>query len=1077
MKTSLCSTLLLHLCFQPPNGLKLVTLLMLGTLISNRSLGQDQLSYNRDVRPILADKCFSCHGADSAARKADLRLDKRENALEMQAVVPGDIEASQLVARLVTEDQHEVMPPPEIKKPITAAETAILKQWIQEGAQYEAHWSLIKPQRPALPNVQNTLWVKTPIDHFVLSKIESMGLQPGKPADASTLLRRIYLDITGLPPEPAAVAQFVTEFENEGDTALARWIDRLLDSSGWGEHQARYWLDAARYADTHGLHFDNYREMWPYRDWVIRAFNSNQPFDQFTIEQLAGDLLPNPSVDQLIATGLQRCNITTNEGGTIAEENLANYASDRVQTLGWIYLGLTTNCAQCHDHKFDPMTMQDYYSLAAFFRNTTQGAFDGNVRDGKGPVVRVPLAEDLERKTALDQQITAAQQAREQHRSLASEPFEQWLAAVASGAGQPFVPTEDLLVHAPLIEGTGKDLLNLANNSALKTTGPINWTPEGKLGSAPELKPGSTIEIGEVGNFEIDQSFSFGAWVKTNTAKGTGAIIARMDQSQQHRGWDLWHENGVVAVHLIDSWPGSALKVATRSPVLKPGVWHHVFATYNGSGKAAGIKLFIDGQRVPATAVNKSLATGATVRTETPLRLGQRSQDQVFEGSIQEVRIYGQQLMSFEVQQLAKYVPLTALASKDRPLDEHKRNLLMNYFLENVDTQYSQLNQDVQRLEAERTEIENRSPMTHIQVEKMDAAPMANILMRGEYDKVGAEVPAAIPAALPPMPEGAPKNRLGLAQWIVNSENPLTARVTVNRFWQQLFGRGIVATPEDLGVSGAMPSHPELLDWLAVEFRENGWNIKRLFKELMLSATYRQSAATTTEKLEKDPENIWLTRGPRFRMDAEMVRDYALSVSGLLTTEMYGPPVKPYQPEGIWDVVGLPGGDTREYKQSQGKDLYRRSLYTFWKRMAPPPNMEVFNAPTREVCSVRRERTNTPLQALVTLNDPQFVEAARVLASRALSTSGKEDQTIVADRVMNWIGQQALCRPLTAREQSIVLASKEQYLSYYLAHPDDARLLLQVGEHPLDESLDIHQLAAWTMVANQLLNLDEVLNK
>jgi hypothetical protein len=911
----------------------------------------------------------------------------------------------------------------------------------------------------------------------VLSKIESLGLQPAQPADASTLIRRLYLDVTGLPPEPTAVAQFATEFENEGDAALNRWIDRLLDSSGWGEHQARYWLDAARYADTHGLHFDNYREMWPYRDWVIRAFNSNQPYDQFTIEQLAGDLLPNPSIDQLIATGLQRCNITTNEGGTIAEENLANYASDRVQTLGWIYLGLTTNCAQCHDHKFDPLTMQDYYSMAAFFRNTTQGAFDGNVRDGKGPVVRVPLGEDFERKAALDNQIAAAQQAKEQHRSQAGKPFEQWLTAIASGAGQPMVTTEDLLVHAPLMEGANKDLLNLATNTALKTTGPINWTPEGRLGSAPELKPGSTIELGDLGEFESDQSFSLGAWVKTNNVKGTGAIIARMDQSQEHRGWDLWHENGTIAVHVIHSWPGNALKVATRTPVLKPGVWHHVFATYNGSGKAAGIKLFIDGQRVPATAVNKNLTPGATIRTETPLRIGQRSQDQVFEGSIQEVRLYGQQLMSFEVQELAKYVPLAALASKDQPLDEYKRKLLMNYFLENVDTQYAQLDQEVRRLEAERTEIENRSPMTHVQTEKMDAAPMANILMRGEYDKVGAEVQAATPVALLPMPEGAPRNRLGLAQWIVHSDNPLTSRVTVNRFWQQLFGRGIVATPEDLGVSGAMPSHPELLDWLAVEFRENGWNVKRLFKDILLSATYRQSAITTPGKLEKDPDNIWLTRGPRFRMDAEMVRDYALAVSGLFTPDLFGPPVKPYQPEGIWDVVGLPGGDTREYKQSQGKDLYRRSLYTFWKRMAPPPNMEVLNAPTREVCSVRRERTNTPLQALVTLNDPQFVEAARVLASRALSATGKEDQTIDADRVMNWIGQQALCRPLTAREQAIVLAGKEQYLSYYLAHPDDARLLLKVGEYPLDESLDIHQLAAWTMVANQLLNLDEVLNK
>lgn len=1062
--------------------------LLCGTILSLLAFalpsvqGEDQVTYNRDVRPILADKCFACHGADSAARKADLRLDRSQDAVESGAVAPGDLESSELIARITSEEEDLVMPPPEIKKPLSPEDIDILRRWIEQGAQYEAHWSFIAPAHATPPPVQNSQWVKNGIDNFVLAKLEHEGLSPSVEADAYSLFRRLHLDVTGLPPRPELVQRFVGEYEAGNDEVWAKWVDRLLESPRWGEHRARYWLDAARYADTHGLHFDNYREMWPYRDWVIRAFNANLPFDQFTIEQLAGDLLPEPTLDQLVATGLQRCNITTNEGGTIAEENLALYAADRVQTLGWVYLGLTTNCCQCHDHKFDSISMKDYYSLAAFFRNTTQGALDGNVSDGLGPAIRVPSPEDSARWRALPDEINLAKKARDNYKASAQGDYQNWLANFSGETGAIEVSRQDLVARGLLMEGSGDESLDLVSGNRFKSTGQVTWNPDGKFGPAPILKQGSTFEIGDVGDFEHAQSFSYGGWFKAANISSTGAMLARMNQGENFRGWDLWHENGSVAVHIIDAWPDNALKVVTRKPVLTAGTWHHVFATYDGSGKPSGIKIYVDGKRSPTNVTTETLKAEATIRTKTPLRIGQRSRDQGFEGgSAQDIYVYARALSKSEVKLLASSTPIRELLklakSPEGGTAAGSQTALFQYFLTNVDSKHPLLEKTIRDLEAERVAIESRSPFTHVQREKPESPPMANILMRGEYDRVGDAVQAATPSMLPPMPDGVPANRMGLAKWVVSPNHPLTARVTVNRFWQQLFGRGIVATPEDFGVSGAMPSHPELLDWLAIEFRDAGWDVKKLFRQMFLSATYRQSSAVTQEKLAKDELNILLSRGPRFRMDAEMVRDYALAASGLLTDDLFGPPVRPYQPEGIWDVVGLPGGDTREYKQSHGHDLYRRSMYTFWKRMAPPPNLELFNAPSREVCSVRRERTNTPIQALVTLNDPQFVEAARVLATRALTGAIDTQGQTNDDRALDTIASAVLGRPLSIAEQAMVLAGKDQLLAYYESNPEDASQLVKVGEFPVDEQLDKKLLAAWTVVCNQLLNLDEALNK
>ncbi|NOZ38694.1 MAG: DUF1553 domain-containing protein [Planctomycetes bacterium] len=1051
-------------------------LLVLGS--TSIALGEEPLEYNRDIRPILAENCFACHGADSASRKAELRLDRREEAVDAGAIAPGDAGESELIARILSDDPDLLMPPAETKKVVTPQQRELLQRWIDSGAEYQPHWSFIAPRLPEPPAVNNEMQVRNVLDRFIFARLQKEGLTPAAEADARTLFRRLHLDITGLPPKPTDLAAFVADYELRKDLALSAWIDRLMESTAWGEHRARYWLDAARYADTHGLHFDNYREMWPYRDWVIRAFNANQPFDQFILEQLAGDLLAKPSDDQLIATGFQRCNITTNEGGTIDAENLAIYATDRVQTFGWVFLGLTTNCAQCHDHKFDPLTMRDFYSLAAFFGNTTSPAKDGNTKDGKGPVLLVPSEADRPRWESLPAEIAAAKSQRDERKKQSTGDFEKWLIA-ATPSEIPGVPNEGLVLHLPLDEGKGDEVRNLAGSTkSFRAESAVEWQAGGKLGSALRIKEGSTLNLGDLGDFEKDQAFSYGAWVMTpeKVAKRgvNAAILARMDEANGHRGWDLWQSGNTLSVHLIDSWDGNALKVSTKQDVVVPGKWQYAFVTYDGSADPSGIKIYLDGVALPLRVAKNTLQENATIRAKTPLRIGQRSSAAVFEGGlVQEVRIYDRLLDDDEVGVLAKAAEVRAVLAKaagDRSKEE--QNVLHDYFLVTSDEVFAGFAQALQNLEAEQVAIRQRSPVTLIQKEKSDSPPMANILLRGAYDRVGEEVNAATPAALHSWPEGAPHNRLGLAMWVVDRSNPLTARVTVNRFWQEIFGRGIVETPEDFGTSGSLPSHPELIDWLACDFVESGWNVQRFFKQIFMSASYRQAAATTLEKLERDPENILLSRGPRFRMDAEMVRDTALSVSGLLSPRMYGPGTRPYQPSDIWNVVGLSNGDTRIYKQDQGENLYRRTLYNFWKRMAPSPNMEAFNAPSREVCTVHRERTNTPLQALITLNDPQFVEAARRLAENALrASSGDESMTL------SYIVERVLSRPLTPNEQTLVLTAQKDYLGYYQKNPDDAVALIHVGDSKPDADLGAATLAAWTMVCNQVLNLDEALNK
>ncbi len=1037
-------------------------------LVAPTLWAEEAIGFNRQIRPILAENCFACHGPDSAARKADLRLDQRESAIDSGAISPGKPDESELVNRIMSDELEVRMPPAESHKTLTAEQKDLLVRWIVGGAEYQPHWSYIAPVRPAVPAVKDGGWPKNAIDNFVLARLEAEGLAPAPEADRRTLARRATLDLTGLPPELAEVEAFVNDAAPD---AYERFVDRLLASPHWGEHRARYWLDAARYADTHGIHFDNFREMWSYRDWVIGAFNRNVPFDQFTMEQLAGDLLPNRTLEQQIASGFNRCNITTNEGGAIAEEYLVLYTRDRTETTSQVWLGMTAGCAVCHDHKFDPLTQREFYEMAAFFNNTTQNAMDGNIKDTP-PVLVVPAVEDRAAWDEMASKQSAATAEIESRRAAARGDFNAWLATTTVPTVEAKIVTADLVFHAPLAQGESGELaVSICGEpKAIALGGEPAWEPGVTAAKAFKSHAAAVAEVASVGDFERDQPFTCGAWVKLPRNDTTGAILARMDEATAHRGWDVWLEKGRPAAHIVHAWPDDALKVIGKTP-LKSDKWQYLAVSYDGSSRASGVKLYVDGVPQEVEVAADSLKN--SIRNTVPFKLAQRNtSSRIDDLAIQDLRLYGRVFQQSEIAQLAAATRAAYLVAK-HPLARGRAEVdeLYSWWLEQFDAGYQAVAAHKRELDASEAAMKSRATTAHVMQEKGEAA-MAHILFRGEYDKRRDEVKADTPDFLPPLPAEAAHSRLGFAHWLLSPEHPLTARVTVNRFWQEVFGTGLVKTAGEFGVGGELPSHPELLDWLAVEFRESGWDIKQLFRLMVLSATYRQSAATTPEKLEKDPYNRLLSRGPRFRMDAEMVRDYALAASGLLVRKLGGPSVRPYQPDGVWEAVAMIGSNTRDYRRESGENLYRRSMYTLWKRAAPPASMEIFNAPNREVCTVRRERTNTPLQALATLNDPQFVEAARRLAERALREGGATD----AARA-DFLALRLLARPFADEERSVVDRSLAELVDYYRQHADDAAKLIAVGESKRDAALDSATLAGWTMLANQLMNLDEVLNK
>ncbi|MBI3412177.1 MAG: DUF1553 domain-containing protein [Planctomycetes bacterium] len=1042
--------------------------LFVAALAASPCLADGRLEYNRHIRPILAENCFACHGPDSAARKAKLRLDQRDAAIKAGAIVPSKPGESELIGRIFEGEESKRMPPLRTHKKLTSAQKETLKEWIAAGAEYQPHWSLIAPNRTEPPKVKNAAWVRNPIDAFVLAELEKRGLTPAPEADRRTLARRLSLDMIGLPPTPAEVEAFVND---QSADAYEKYVGHLMKSPHWGEHRGRYWLDAARYGDSHGIHVDNYREIWSFRDWVINAFNRNMPFDQFTIEQLGGDLLPKPTLDQRVATGFNRCNITTNEGGAISEEYLVLYTRDRTETFAQVWLGITANCATCHDHKFDPLTMRDFYALSAFFNNTTQAAMDGNIANTP-PVIFVPSAEDRQRWEALAKEKEEAGAAIKSRKDAAQKDFDAWLATAKTDNLATLIPTEGLHLHAPLKDGEGTNVEIAIDGKVRSLAVPTGYEWKPGKGSAKGLsvRPGDSIELADVGDFEKHQAFTASAWVKTPRRGTTGAIMARMDSpANKHRGWDFWMENDRIGTHIINDWPGDALKVTAKTP-LQPNQWHHVVVSYDGSSKAAGVRIHVNGVLQAVDVFTDNLRN--SIRSKVPLKIGQRQVSERWSGLMSDLRLYNRALTPAEAEQLAKTpraLELLAKAAADRTPDEQGE--LYDWWLGAFDQPTRDLNLRLANLAQEETAMKSRGTVAHVMNER-SAEPTAFILHRGEYDKRRDQVKAITPAALPPMPEAMPRNRLGLAQWLLQPEHPLTARVTVNRFWQDIFGNGLVKTAGDFGVTGELPTHPELLDWLAVEFREQGWDIRKFFKLIVTSATYRQAALVTPEKLEKDRDNRYLSRGPRYRMDAEMIRDYALAASGLLVRKIGGPSGKPYMPEGVWEAVGMNESNTRVYRADKGEKLYRRSLYTFWKRAAPPASMDILNAPNRETCTVRRERTNTPLQALLTLNDVQLVEAARVLAQKALKEAGQSD-----DARIDFIARRLLARPFRMEETKVVSRTLDELLRHYREKPADAEKLITVGESRPNPGLDVPTLAAWTMVVNQLMNLDEVLNK
>ena len=1124
--------------------------------------GTQHLDFNQDVQPILAANCFSCHGPDPEMRKAGLRLDLGESAFRKRpghpdAIVPGHPEQSELIKRIESKDPHYLMPQSSQgeAKPMKAADIAILREWIREGGVYRPHWAFEKPVRPVLPAFAQQAqqpgqdsWAKNPIDAFILARMKKEGLHPSPEADKDTLIRRVTLDLTGLLPTPAEVKAFE---KDSSPQAYEHLVDGLLARPAYGEARARYWMDYARYADTYGLHYDNSRDIWPYRDYVIRSFNSNKPFDQFAMEQIAGDMLPAKNLDPLIASGYVRLGVSSNEGGTIPEELRVNIARERTEAFGATFMGLTVGCAVCHDHKYDPTTQKDFYALSAFFNNLEEKPFN-NDRPVWEPMTRVPKPQNVEafnrvlaRRSELAERVRAM---RLQEQTL----VEQWISSRLN-APEP-VSAEKLELRLRLDEGGGEVLKNSAPH-AQTASFPIGklkpqWGETTWLWPDMRMETSTHIVLGQTGDYEWNQAFSSGGWFMVRSApnyhldSAKGSLLAKMDSTQHNRGWDLSLDNGNVEVNLVnqgpkdlpnpkppakqkdkqkppdikevfqyptpadltkqdlapykpkekkepkkkkeepkkkpdepkepeDKTPFVAAKVITVEPLPVDGRWRHIFFTYDGTGNAAGIHVYVDGKLVATKVVYDSLAQ-SSIRTQAPMQLGMRypEANPAREARYQDIRLYGRALTADEVRRLPFEDYVAEIVHKPASTwTPDQWHVASEYYFNSVDKSFREMMLQIEQLDAQLVKLSDGGDLTMVSWEKPSIA-YAHILTRGVYTARTERVEADTPHFLPPLPAGVPHDRLALAKWTVSPDNPLTARVTVNRMWNEIFGTGIVESTEDFGIMGQRPTNPELLDWLAVEFRESGWNVKHMYKLMVMSAAYRQNAKSTPEQLAKDPKNLLLSHGPRFRMDAEMLRDVALESGGLLVNKIGGPSVKPYQPANIWEQIGIGGSDTLVYEQQHGDALYRRSMYTYWKRMAPMPDMDAFDAPMRDVVCTRRQRTDTPLQALVTMNDVQWVEAARALAERVIHEGGKQPE-----QRLDLMGEILLSRDPPPNMADVLESSLAQMEKHYAADPKAAHDLIAAGESKSGTSIPAPELAAWTMVASEMLNLDETVTK
>ena len=961
------------------------------------------VSFSRDIRSILSDHCVQCHGPDEQTREADLRLDQQSglfgNGETPGVVIPGNPDASELLKRIFTDDADDLMPPPETKKPLSAAQKELLRQWVAEGASYEDHWAFTKPVSPAVPPVDNHTFYQNPIDAFTAAKMAGMGLEPSPEADRRTLIRRVYFDLTGLPPTPEAVDAFVN---NPSPHAYEELVDELLTSERYGERMALAWMDAARYGDSSVFHADGVRYMWPWRDWVIGAYNNNMPFDQFTVEQLAGDLIQGASVSQKVASGFNRNHGTTDEGGAIAEEYRVEYIVDRVKTTSNVWLGLSMECGQCHDHKYDPISQKEYYEFYAYFNVGSDPGMQS--RNGNtAPLVRIPSDTQETRLRAMDAQLSAIRR-------------------------------------------------------SLKESEPEQDVIDGWVTSQSSVKPKTRPELGDwyaAGPFTADNPNQ--AFNRKFGPEGTAAID--LEAEFGGKSWTRRDDKDNTPVDL--GLPGnSAIYLYRQVTSDQKARW----AASLGSDDA--IKVFLNGAEVFANNTSRGVAPNQD--------LAQLD----FEAGINHLLIKivnggGGSGYFFDLRESGLPSEITELiAIKKDQRSEDQNAKLRSYYLENVWEEGRELRQKITSLESDRKAL-NDAVITSMIMGDQESPRMTYILDRGHYGspRKDQEILPGVPAALSPLPEGAPSNRLGLAQWLVGDNHPLTARVAVNRYWMMFFGEGIVSTVADFGTRGATPTNQELLDWLAVDFMQSGWNVKRAIRQILTSGTYRQSSRTSLRHLEIDPENRYLSRSPRFRLQGEFIRDNALALSGLLNDKVGGPSVNPYQPPRIWNEVSLDGG--LFYKRDDGEKLYRRSMYTYWKRSAPNPSMVTFDAPTREKCVIQRQRTNTPLQALVTMNDITFVESARVWAQNILTSMPDASFEERLDHIFT----AATSRPADAIRTRLLKRLYDSQLEHFRNNPDLAAELSKAGEYIKPDALDPAEHAALTLVTSAVLNLDEVLTR
>lgn len=1044
-----------------------VSLLIGFSLLANSA----ELGFNQDIRPILSDHCFQCHGPDSKKRKAGLRLDTAEGAYaEIDAgewaIKPGDADSSEVVKRIFSTDPDEMMPPPEAKLPINDEDRNTLKEWINQGAVYQSHWAFIPVERPAIPEAPDLaegIQANNPIDSIVFNQLQKRDLSPQPLASKEKRIRRVTLDLTGLPPTPEAVQAFVNSSDPD---AYEKWVDHLLESEAYGERMAVDWLDLARYADSYGYQVDREWDVWAYRDWVIDAFNKNLPFDKFIQWQLGGDLLPNPTREQVLATAFNRLNPQKSEGGSTPEEFRTEYVADRVRTFGTTFLGLTLECSRCHDHKYDPISQKEYYQIFAYFNNIDEAGlyayFGSSVPT---PTLLLNSADQDQQIASANHQIALLENQWEQLKKNIQPDFENWLKSPDRGvlASKP-VSGEIARFGFDQME-EGSKVTNLISTDHPATVNGANKLSDGKFGQAVELTGDDPVNL-QQGNFSRNDPFSIAMWMLTPDLKERAVVLhrSRAWTDSGSRGYQLLLEEGRLSMSLIHFWPGNAMRVRTVDP-MEINQWTHVSVTYDGSSRAAGLKIYVNGSLTQMEVVRDNLTKNITGTGGDNIALGERFRDRGFAGGkIDELRVFDRQLSELEVGALVDDIEYRDLLSQSFDcLDTDEQSRLAEFFL-------LQANPEAQSLMAElKTARQNRSKAIDGTRELMVMQELperyhrtTHILNRGAYDAPGDVVVAGVPEFLPTPVEGKASTRLELANWLTRRNHPLTSRVTVNRFWQALFGIGLVETAEDFGSQGDTPLYPELIDWLSAEFMESGWDVKGLMKTIVMSHTYQQRSVTDRKSMQEDPKNRLLARGPRFRLSAEMIRDNALAASGLLVNKVGGASVRPYEVEVSFKPMAPDKGD----------GVYRRSLYTFWKRTGPAPVMMSFDAVKRDVCVARRELTSSPMQALALMNGPQFVEAARALGQSLI----QEHPQCVEDRIKSGFWK-TTSRAATEKEIKICIQLFEEQKEYYEEHPEEAKAYNSVGQLVVPEDLNPAEVAAMTSLGAALLSHDECIVK